>query len=198
MKKRNRETLIEVGLELISSTGYAATGINQILDAGESRSFYSYFTSKEQFVIEVIKLYVAGRHQHMELTMSDSSLSPLQKLRRYFEDMVVTHGRHSGQIKGCLLGNLSVEIAGHSKEIRDLLRESFDGWQRAIAMTIRDAIAAGELPQTARASELAAVIVDSWQGAQVRAKAEQDDKPFRLFFDSTFNILLRANGPLQV
>src|ERR1700728_3306639 len=111
-KKETRETLIEVGLELISSTGYVATGINQILDAAETRSFYNHFTNKEQFVIEVIKSYVAGRHQHMERALSDSSLSPLQKLRRYFEDMIATHGRHGGPIKGCLLGNLSLEIAG--------------------------------------------------------------------------------------
>src|ERR1700761_5851963 len=119
-RKDTREALIEVGLELISSTGYAATGINQILDAAETRSFYSYFTNKEQFVIEVIKLYVAFGHQHMEQTMSDSSLSPLQKLRIYFEDMISTHGRRGGPIKGCLLGNLSLEVAGQNKEIRNI------------------------------------------------------------------------------
>ena len=193
-----REALIEVGLELIRSTGYAATGINQILDAAETRSFYNHFANKEQFVIEVIQRYVADGHQHMERMLSDFTLSPLQRLRRYFEDMIAIHGRRGGPIKGCLLSNLSLEVAGHNPNIRDTLRQSFDGWQQAIAMTIREAMNNGELPRTTKANELAAVIVDTWQGAQVRAKTEQNDKALHLFLDSTFDILLRTNSRLSI
>jgi TetR/AcrR family transcriptional repressor of nem operon len=198
MSRNAREALIEVGLELIRSTSYAATGINQILDAAETRSFYNHFTNKEEFVVEVIKVYVAGGHQHMERILSDSSLSPLQRLRRYFEDMIAIHGRRGGPIKGCLLSNLSLEIAAHSPRIRDALRQSFDGWQQAIAVTIREAMNDGELPRTTKANEIAAVIVDTWQGAQVRAKTEQNDKALDLFLDSTFNLLLRPNSQLQL
>lgn len=197
-KNVTREALIEVGLDLIRSTGYAATGINQILDAAETRSFYNHFANKEQFVIEVIKLYVASGHQHMERLLSDSSLSPLERLRRYFEDMIAIHGRRAGPIKGCLLSNLSLEIAGQNPEIRNALRQSFDGWQDAIAMTIREAITDGELPPATKANELAALIVDTWQGAQVRAKTQQNDKALNLFLDSTFNLLLRPNSRLQL
>jgi TetR/AcrR family transcriptional regulator, transcriptional repressor for nem operon len=193
-KKGTRESLIEVGLELIRSTGYTATGINQIVDTADARSFYDYFTSKDQFVIEVIKFYVARVQGHMERMLADSSLSPLDKLRRYFEDMIATQGRSGGQITGCLLGNLSLEVAGHNMEIRDLLRQSFDDWQKAIAKTIREAIDRGELHRTAKANDLAAVIVDSWEGAQVRAKAEQSDKAFHLFFDNAFNVLLKTDS----
>ena len=193
-KKGTRESLIEVGLELIRSTGYTATGINQIVDTADARSFYDYFTSKDHFVIEVIKFYVAGVQWRMERMLADSSLSPLDKLRRYFEDMIATQGRSGGPITGCLLGNLSLEVAGHNMEIRDLLRQSFDDWQKAIAKTIREAIDQGELHRTAKANDLAAVIVDSWEGAQVRAKAEQSDKAFHLFFDNAFNVLLKTDS----
>ena len=46
-------------------------------------------------------------------------------------------------------------------------------------------------------NQLAAVIVDTWQGAQVRAKTEQSDKALKLFLDSTFNFLLRTSSRLQ-
>jgi TetR/AcrR family transcriptional repressor of nem operon len=197
-KNATREALIEVGLDLIRSTGYAATGINQILDAAETHSFYNHFENKEQFVIEVIRLYVATGHQHMERLLSESRLSPLERLRRYFEDMIAIHGRRAGPIKGCLLSNLSLEIAGHNAEIRDALRQSFDGWQEALAMTIREAIENGELPPAAKPDELAAVIVDTWQGAQVRAKAEQTDKALDLFLYGTFDLLLGQNNRRQL
>ncbi len=196
-KNDTREALIEVGLELMKSTGYAATGINQILDAAETRSFYNHFTSKEQFAVEVIKRYAAGEQERWERLLGDPTLSPMKKLRRYFQAMIATHGRGGGPIKGCLLGNLSLEIAGHNAEIRDLLRQSFAGWQQAIALTIREAMDHGELPRTVEANGLAAVILDSWEGAQVRAKTDQNDKALNLFFDSTFNILLRTNSGLQ-
>jgi len=51
----------------------------------------------------------------------------------------------------------------------------------------------GELPVTSHPNALAAVIVDTWQGAQVRAKTEQNDKALNLFLDSTFNLLLRTS-----
>jgi TetR/AcrR family transcriptional repressor of nem operon len=193
-KEGSREALIVVGLELIRSTGYTATGINQIVDTTAARSFYDHFTSKDQFVIEVIKFYVAGVQGRMERMLADPSLSPLNKLRRYFEDMIATQGCGGGPITGCLLGNLSLEVAGHNMEIRDLLRQSFDDWQKAIAMTIREAIDKGELRRTAKANDLAGVIVDSWEGAQVRAKAEQSDKAFNLFFDNAFNVLLKTDS----
>jgi TetR/AcrR family transcriptional repressor of nem operon len=194
-KEGTREALIEVGLELIRSTGYTATGIDQILNTANARSFYDHFTSKDQFVIEVIKFYVSGVQGRMERILADSSLSPLNKLRRFFEDMIATHGRSGGgPITGCLLGNLSLEVASHNLEIRHLLRQSFDDWQKVIAMTIREAIDKGELHRTAKANDLAAVIADSWEGAQVRAKAEQSDKAFNLFFDNAFNVLLKTHS----
>jgi TetR/AcrR family transcriptional repressor of nem operon len=57
---------------------------------------------------------------------------------------------------------------------------------------IREAIEQHELPKTANADELAAVLVNNGEGARVRAKAEQSDKPLDPFFDVTFNVLLKG------
>ncbi len=68
----------------------------------------------------------------------------------------------------------------------------FDAWQDAIAKTIREAIDKQELPKTTKAADLAALLVNGWEGAQVRAKAEQSDKPLELFFNNAFNVLLKS------
>jgi TetR/AcrR family transcriptional repressor of nem operon len=36
------------------------------------------------------------------------------------------------------------------------------------------------------------LLVNGWEGAQVRAKTEQSDKPLELFIDYAFNVLLKA------
>jgi TetR/AcrR family transcriptional repressor of nem operon len=193
-KLSTRENLIEVGLRLVRSAGYTATGINQILEAAEvpKGSFYHHFSTKDEFVMEVIRRYAAGEGDRVQRLLDDPKLSPLKRLRRYFKDLIATYGRDSGPIAGCLLGNLSLEVGGQNEEIRKLLSQAFDGWQGAVAKTLREAIEAKELPKTAKADELAALLVNGWEGAQVRAKAQQSDKPLELFFDNAFNVLLKA------
>ncbi|WP_047487652.1 TetR/AcrR family transcriptional regulator [Terriglobus sp. TAA 43] len=192
--RTTRENLIEVGLELVRSAGYSATGINQILEVAKipKGSFYHHFSTKDEFVMEVIRRYAAGELDRLERNLDDSTRSPMKKLRRYFKDLMATYGRRGGPIAGCLLGNLSLEIGGQNAEIRSLLSTIFDAWQNSLAKTIREAIAANELPKTAKADDLAALLVNGWEGAQVRAKADQSDKPLELFFDNTFNVLLKG------
>jgi TetR/AcrR family transcriptional repressor of nem operon len=192
-KQTTRENLIEVGLRLIHSSGYTATGINQILEVADvpKGSFYHHFATKDEFVLEVVRRYAAGEQERWERLFNDSNLSPLKKLRRYFKELMATYGRRGGPIAGCLLGNLSLEIAGQNTEIRNLLRQAFDAWQNAIAKTIQEAIEKHELPKTTRANDLAALLVNGWEGAQVRAKTDQSDKPLELFFDNAFNLLLK-------
>src|SRR5579871_4082310 len=161
-KQPTREHLIAVGLELIRSAGYTATGINQILQAADvpKGSFYHHFSSKDEFVMEVIRRYATGEQERAERLLGDASISPLKRLRRYFKDLIATYGRAGGpMISGCLLGNLSLEIAGQNDAIRSLLKEAFDAWQTALANAVREAIDRKELPRTARADDLAALLV---------------------------------------
>ncbi len=193
-KQTTRENLIETGLKLIQAGGYTATGINQVLEAAKipKGSFYHHFATKDEFVMEVIRRYAAGEGERLERMLSVADVSPLKKLRRYFKEMIATYGRRGGPIVGCLLGNLSLEVAGQNAEIRNLLRQAFDGWEGAIAKTIREAVEKKELPKTTKADNLAALLVNGWEGAQVRAKAEQSDKPLELFFDYAFDVLLKG------
>jgi TetR/AcrR family transcriptional repressor of nem operon len=188
-----REELIEVGLKQIHSAGYTATGINQILELADvpKGSFYHHFASKDAFAKEVLEHYNFGEQERWESFLGDTKVSPLKRLRKYFKKMIAIYGR-CGRSAGCLLGNMTLDVAEQNPELRRVLRKSFDRWQNAIAKTIREAIEQHELPKAANADELAAVVVNAWEGAQVRTKVEQSDKPLELFLDVTFNVLLKG------
>ena len=66
----------------------------------------------------------------------------------------------------------------------------------AIARALQEAIEKGELRSSDDPEKLAALLVNGWEGAQVRSKALQSDKPLNLFFDHAFNFLLKCQPPL--
>ncbi len=193
-KQTTRENLIQVGLGMVRSEGYLATGVNQVLVAAKvpKGSFYHHFTTKDEFILEVIKRYAAGEQERWERLLVHSNLSPLKRLRRYFKDLIATYGVRGGPVAGCLFGNMSIEIAAQNPEIRKMLIEAFDAWEDAIATALRQAIEKGELRSSDDPEKLAALLINGWEGAQVRSKALQSDKPLNLFFDHAFEVLLKG------
>jgi TetR/AcrR family transcriptional regulator, transcriptional repressor for nem operon len=172
-KQATRQHLIQVGLGMLHSLGYTATGVNQVLEAAKvpKGSFYHHFTTKDEFVLEVIKRYAAGEQERWERLLGDPTLSPLKKLRRYFKDLIATYGVRGGPIAGCLLGNMSLEVARQNPEVRKLLIQAFDAWQNALAKTVQEAIEKQELAKTLKPDDIGALLLNGWEGAQVRAKA---------------------------
>lgn len=193
MASSGKEQLVQVGLTRFLADGYAATGINTILEqAGVPKgSFYHHFASKEAFAVEVLKHYAAGEDARFIEHASAKKLSPLARLQRYFKAMVTVHG-YGTPVSGCLLGTLSVEVAEHSDVVRQATRAALDGWQSGIAELLQAAISEGELAKSSDVNELAALIVAHWQGSLVRMKAEQSNRPLELFLRFTFGTLLKA------
>jgi TetR/AcrR family transcriptional repressor of nem operon len=186
-----RERLIEIGLRQIRSTGYAATGVKEILDLAKvpKGSFYHYFPSKEAFTGEVLTRYATEEQHRWEAFLNDERFTPLKRLRRYFEDLVTVY-EQPVSVGGCLLGNLSQEVAEHSVPLRAQLSEYFGYWHSAIATVLREAVEAGELRASQNPDRLANFLIDSWEGALVRMKAENNSKPLHNFLNIAFNELL--------
>jgi TetR/AcrR family transcriptional repressor of nem operon len=187
-----RDHLLQVGLRHIHSTGYASTGVKEILDEADvpKGSFYHYFSSKEAFAEEVLKLYVRGESERCEKILLDGKAAPLKRLRRYFEELITVYGPTS-PTSGCMLGNLSLEMADHSDSIQSILRQSYSNWQTAIAGTLQAAMERGDLAKSYKPEELASFLLNSYEGALLRSKADRSDKPLEVFLHFAFNVLLK-------
>ena len=187
-----REHLLEIGLERLRSTGYTATGVKEVLDLANvpKGSFYHYFESKEAFAVEVFQRYADGEMERAERILGDRKVSPLKRLRKYFEELISVYGQ-AGAISGCLVGSLSLEVADHSPKLRSQLQTVFGGWQQGIADVLREAIDRGDLPRSAKPDELAGFLLNSYEGALVRMKAEKSDEPLHTFLHFAFNVLLK-------
>jgi len=193
MESRNTRDLLQVGLRRIHSMGYASTGVKEILDEADvpKGSFYHYFASKEAFANEVLALYVRGENERAEKILLGGKGAPLRRLRRYFEELIAVYGP-AAKVSGCMIGNLSLEMADHSDSIQSLLHESFSNWQTRIAGILQEAIDRGDLAKSNKPQELASFLLNSYEGALLRSKADRSSKPLESFLHFAFSVLLKG------
>ena len=72
--------------------------------------------------------------------MLDKTVAPLQRLRTHFHALNKTSIKSKFE-RGCILGNLSAELANQSAVIRKSLAKLFDRWTKDLEVAIRGRIA---------------------------------------------------------
>jgi TetR/AcrR family transcriptional repressor of nem operon len=194
MGKENTKTvLLETGKCVFLEKGYNNSGIETILQAAgvPKGSFYYYFASKEDFGLQVLDRFVADIQANYDSCLGDMTLPPLKRLRRYFEEVLVR--LESRQCRnGCLVGNLSQEMADQSETFRARLEVVFEGWRDRYAACLKSAQDAGEIPPDLDVRALAEFCLCSWQGAILRAKAARSVAPIQTFINILFGYVLRT------
>ena len=79
---------------------------------------------------------------------------------------------------GAVIAMLSIGAGGEKKALEAIGR-----------LGLRNVIVRAK---TVKPDDVAALLVNNWEGAQTRAKTEQNDKPLELFVDNVFNVLLKG------
>jgi TetR/AcrR family transcriptional regulator, transcriptional repressor for nem operon len=186
-KPGTRDNLIQVGLRMIHAEGYAATGIQSIVEgAGVPKgSFYNHFASKEAFGAEVLDAYFDRNEGKLRALLLDADVAPLARLEAYFDDRIAAF-RAAGFTRGCLLGNFSAEAADHSALLRAHLVEHFGAWSHFFENCIAEAQEQGAISDQFPAALLGRFLLNSWEGALLRMRAEKSDAPLIEFKEIVF------------
>lgn len=186
-----RDNLLRAGVKMLHKTGYAATGIQDIVSAAgvPKGSFYNHFVSKEAFGREVVEFFFSSHIPELKAVLTDPKVLPLQRLRNFFEQQIRSFNE-IGFVRGCLMGNLSLEVADHSKIIRDNIAANFTKWSKFFENCIVEAQESAAMRSRIPAPTLAQFILNSWEGALLRMRVEKDDRPLRNFCDVVFGSLL--------
>jgi TetR/AcrR family transcriptional regulator, transcriptional repressor for nem operon len=114
---------------------------------------------------------------------------PLQRLQRHFDRISELYA-DLHFTRNCILGGFSAELANQSEAIRESLRKLYGQWSKDIEATIAEAQAKGEIAGKTKASDLAAFLLDAYDGALLRARVERSRKPFDRFMKFAFGQLL--------
>ena len=184
-----RQKIVDAGLEILIEKGFNGCGVQDITAAAgvPKGSFYNHFESKEALGAEVVDLY--GRNNPRRATLADTSLPPLQRLRTHFERLNEAFTEaHFG--RGCLLGNFSAELADQSQLIRERLAALYLSWSTDIATVIAQAQAEGAISSKTPAADLAAFLLDAYEGALLRTRVEKSGRAFDRFMIVAFTQIL--------
>ncbi|MFF4147817.1 TetR/AcrR family transcriptional regulator [Streptomyces sp. NPDC001698] len=177
-----RERLLAAGLELMHTNGFNGCGIKEITDsAGVPKgSFYSYFASKQDFAVAVLEHYWASIDRDFGFNLRDASRPPVERVTAFFLAMT-DHNAQRNFALGCLVGNMSLELADHSAEVREKLDHIMNRWTGLIAACLREAQSSGDLPGDVPPEELAFVIVEAWEGAVMQGRIRQRRDSYERF-----------------
>ncbi len=92
--------------------------------------------------------------------------------------------------RGCLLGNFSAELADQSQLIRERLADLYLSWSTDIATVIAEAQADGSISTRTPAADLAAFLLDAYEGALLRTRVEKSGRAFDRFMNVAFTQIL--------
>ena len=192
VSRENQDTraeLIRSGLEQLTESGFASSGIDQILKKVKvpKGSFYHYFASKEAFGQAVIENYATFFAKKLDVCLLDESYSPLTRICNFVEGAKLGMIRHNFK-RGCLVGNLGQEVDLLPESFRQQLIDIFHSWQSRIENCLKAAQVQGDISNEADCELLAEFFWIGWEGAVSRAKLVQDTKPL----DNYFNHFIQA------
>ncbi len=181
-------------MKFVLENGYNNTGLNEVLAASgvPKGSFYYYFSSKENFGLELIEQFEQANKAMLKEYLQDQTFDPLSRLRRYFQsniDFLV--GLECRQ--GCLIGNLGQEMADQSETFRLRVQQVLKEWAASLAACLKEAQEVGQLAPHFETSQLGSFLLANWQGAILLMKVTKNSVPLDTFMFNTFKILLKSN-----
>ena len=200
MKKPNetRASLIDQGLKALITNGYDGAGLGAILKAADvpKGSFYYFFKSKEDFALAVLDAYERHYVELRESILGDLSQSPLQRLRDYFDELERIHLGET-PLGGCLYGVLAQTVSVRSPDFRARLVAVFATWDAQLQRLLAEAQVAGEIDPQLDPKDVAAFLIEAYEGALIRMKVDGGSAAFDRFRRFALGSISRSQPATQ-
>jgi TetR/AcrR family transcriptional regulator, transcriptional repressor for nem operon len=174
-----RERLIGAAKEVIYANSYEAVSVDELCAAAgvHKSSFYHFFSSKQDLVLVALESQWQ-RFEELILRPSFSTqLPPQEQLMRFFD--LVWEGQQmqkqtSGHMRGCPIGNLTLEMSTQNEVIRARLEWMFQQWLRYFERLLREAKEQGIVAETLDSAVTAQALLAYFEGVVLLAKGRND------------------------
>lgn len=195
MKKNTKEKILQAGAEIIHLKGFHHTGLQEILKAAgvPKGSFYNYFTSKEDFGLQLIDYFIDLFSVLSRPIVEDPAISPLEKINRILE-WFMEFFKSKDFAFGCPIGNLAQEMGDLSQPFRDKLGYALEKMVELYSAILEEAQIQGEISSRLGIKEAAYFLVSSWHGALIHMKALKSLDPLQNHKRFIFDHVLGREG----
>lgn len=189
-KKHSKEDILEKGQAIIRQKGYNNTGVNDILRACAipKGSFYNFFSSKEEFGIQLLDYYGQKNLVWIDEILSNPNESPLTRLKTLYMRLATAPDRDPN-FGGCLVYNMANEMGPISDSIAAAANRNFQLWVDRVTICVAQAQAVKEISNQLDAAELAEFMHTSISGTMARAKSLRDKAPLLLMYNFIFDYI---------
>ncbi|WP_438444799.1 TetR/AcrR family transcriptional regulator [Gorillibacterium sp. sgz5001074] len=189
----SKAKVVLAAMELFHRKGFQSTGLEEILSAsGVCKSnFYYHFKSKDELGLSVLEEKMREmQRDYIEPALGDYSVPPRERLIRFFEGMI-RFCDENGCSRGCIFGNMTLELADHHEGIRSRLVVFFRELETRVRDTLQEGARTGGIAlQGMPADELATAVVSLLQGGILLTRGYKDTSPLA----SGLHLLIRFIG----
>jgi TetR/AcrR family transcriptional regulator, transcriptional repressor for nem operon len=173
------ERLIGAAREVMYASSYEAATVDELCaTAGVTKSsFYHFFASKQDLLLAAMDSRWEWMLETILKPAFANDVPPQERILRFFDVMMERQQLqkdNGGHMRGCPLGNLTLEMSTQDEVIRSRVEYFFDQWLKYVEGVLRDAKEQGVVPSTLDTAVTARALLAYFEGVVLLAKGRND------------------------
>ncbi len=192
MKEENKNRALEIGVKILSKKGYHNLGLREVLEEANipSGSFYYYFKSKEDFALKALEYYTDYVTEFYKSKLLEGDISYEKRLESLFDAETKWLLGEDCKV-GCMIGDLSSEMAGQIDAAQRMLESNYEKFQGIVERFLKEGQDRGGILKKIDPKKMAMFFLSSRQGALARVKATRSIKPYEVFSSKMIGLIMR-------